>query len=131
MRMANLELLLSVETGFQTGNLSITEDELDWSSIYQQLVSRGCVWDFRDVFITAYRTFEPSVACKKVFGNDQPFEQILETAPTTATPDECTLLALLDIFISMALVSTVFSRPNRILYEKLLSLCGQSREHRP
>lgn len=74
-----------------------------WKLIYDELLRQGRIWDFRDIFsasilyygtLNAYEEFLPGV--------DSPLDKIVADW-STATFDESTSLALLDILISVML----------------------------
>lgn len=112
-RIVSLELFLDVQVYDKSRDTSVSTPGAAGPLRCQQLIGSDRVWDFSDVFIEACMSFGSLKACDKVFGpaEDQPLQCLLENW-TTTEPDESTLLALLNIFASMALYSTGADRQN-------------------
>ncbi|KAH7176738.1 hypothetical protein EDB81DRAFT_49620 [Dactylonectria macrodidyma] len=78
----------------------------NWEKIYRELLAQGRIWDFRDLFLTAYTCFGAESANEQFFRSKNALDTLLTDWRTTEQ-DESTQLALLDIVSVMALSSNV------------------------
>ncbi|KAF5012767.1 hypothetical protein FDECE_1187 [Fusarium decemcellulare] len=74
----------------------------NWRKVYRGLLTQGRVWDVRDLILSAYKLFGLEDVEEQFFGSRDVFDSLLLDWPTTEK-DDSTLLALLDIFVSVAL----------------------------
>lgn len=92
----------------------------NWEDLYQALLVRGCVWDFRDVVLAALDLFGPEDVRKFLLGSINT-PDVLLTDWMMGDQDISTLLALLDITAHLALNSARFENTSLFADECLLS----------
>ncbi|RSM12597.1 hypothetical protein CEP52_002405 [Fusarium oligoseptatum] len=100
--------LMSVTDRGNAGATALPSDLADWgnwSRLYQELQAQGRIWDFRDLFTTACVCFGITSAEEQFFGSRTIVESIWDDWPPLGDDDESSLLARLDIFATMALLS--------------------------
>ncbi|KAJ3546128.1 hypothetical protein NM208_g2148 [Fusarium decemcellulare] len=82
----------------------------NWRKIYQDLLTQGRVWDVRDLLLSAYKLFGLEDVEEQFFESRDVVDSLLIDWPTKEE-DDSTLLALLDIFVSMALDVNIVQEP--------------------
>ncbi|KAE9367072.1 hypothetical protein N431DRAFT_472087 [Stipitochalara longipes BDJ] len=96
-----LSLALRIEARLHQDEPSIERSIL--TTVYEELLRQGRIWDFRDIFIGAVHSYGSTRAFEEFFGTSEiPLDRILRAWSTTIY-DESTNLALLDILTSVAL----------------------------
>ncbi|RMJ15860.1 hypothetical protein CDV36_004446 [Fusarium kuroshium] len=76
----------------------------NWAKVYEELQAQGQIWDFRDLFITSCVCFGIESAEEQFLQSGTASERLVEDWKTLGGDDESTMLALLDIFSTMALL---------------------------
>jgi hypothetical protein len=101
MQCQIVSLALHIEARLHQDKLSIETSIL--TTIYEELLREGRIWDFRDILIGAVYSYGSTRAFEKFFGSSEvALDRILLDWSTTIH-DESTNLALLDILTSVAL----------------------------
>ncbi|KAL6364430.1 hypothetical protein LRP88_01831 [Fusarium phalaenopsidis] len=77
----------------------------NWESVYRQLQTQGRIWDFRDLFTTACTCFGIKSTEEQFFGSGTIFKALEDDWDNIAADDESTMLAVVDILTTMALLS--------------------------
>jgi hypothetical protein len=100
MQCQIVSLALHIEARLHQDKLSIETSIL--TTIYEELLREGRIWDFRDILIGAVYSYDSTRAFEKFFGSSEvALERILLDWSTTIH-DESTNLALLDILTSVS-----------------------------
>ncbi|KAI8712670.1 hypothetical protein NCS52_01365700 [Fusarium sp. LHS14.1] len=76
----------------------------NWGKVYEELQAQGRIWDFRDLFTTSCVCFGIESAEEQFFQSGTASERLVEDWKSLGGDDESTMLALLDIFSTMALL---------------------------
>ncbi|RSL83496.1 hypothetical protein CEP51_004474 [Fusarium floridanum] len=76
-----------------------------WKSVYQELQAGGRIWDFRDLFTTSCACFGIKITEEQFFGSGTIFEALEDDWNNIEVDDESTMLAVVDILATTALLS--------------------------
>ncbi|RSL48348.1 hypothetical protein CEP54_012975 [Fusarium duplospermum] len=95
----------------------------NWGKVYEELQAQGRIWDFRDLFTTSCVCFGIEITEEQFFQSGTVSERLVEDWKTFRGDDESTMLAILDIFSTMALLDINHVKGG-LLAEKYLSMAN-------
>ncbi|RTE85339.1 hypothetical protein BHE90_000115 [Fusarium euwallaceae] len=77
----------------------------DWKSVYRELQAQGRIWDFGDLFTTACACFGTRTTEEQFLGSETIFEALKTDWNGMVVDDESTVLSVVDILSTMAILA--------------------------